>query len=718
MSELPPSDIPANEAPSVETAEVADAPYAENTTPQLTEENALVTAGETFTRDTTESSGIKQEGAYMPSSPEGPVLPARVSVGEKSEKIDNEESLTRVRAGIAAVLAATSVNMASLPESETTQPPETAQFSEVFPSPEVLNEGSVAQEAGVMSWVYNAKENILRTFRSPEKKVEPDKMLEKVKQLEQLLQWQNAHDVKKYRQLFASYAYPTKPGDANAPGANAAVKELTESIWEYAAKFPENVRAQHDYWLTDALNSLTLLGTSNENDGTTSEEEMLDRLDTITTARVSSYMSLGRFKHQLTEGAKQDLKDGGFSSRTHILERMATVSRKMADRGNDARYLKDIIEVSDELSPVVLDRIKKTGGDRSLDEALFFLAHAGNPEAHRLIAERFLAEKETSGRSQSMFATKLFRDDIPREHWRNTTPLHRESPREDLVGHGGEAIAKNVLETLGVRPDEFIPYWQKAGVGEDDHGKYTQNMQIRRNMYTIRSIEQHESGSTRKLLEEYGVRNPGRYPVQLLNEQIDHQKDKHTPFGATVTAWHDYNAAFVNNNRDILDLYRDAKANGVLLRVVEAGSSADARGRLLQLVDRFGQPLQYLGIRGHGAPERVQMGEAEDEEIDEAHSSPYIGEYFLGIGHDRSSLVLARDAPIFFTACSTGKEEGVAQRTSRVLGRKVTAPESDTQIPQISLTRGKSGKLEFDASYRLGAKRVATKQYASGEMKK
>jgi hypothetical protein len=138
-----------------------------------------------------------------------------------------------------------------------------------------------------------------------------------------------------------------------------------------------------------------------------------------------------------------------------------------------------------------------------------------------------------------------------------------------------------------------------------------------------------------------------------------------------------------------------------------------ASERLLRVRDLQGEEADFLGVRGHGNIESVELG---NPDLSDTKNNHVIDKDFLGVGPNKSSLVLKPDAAIYFDSCLTGARGGIAENFSRHTKGEVVAPNNPTNISDITLEKQADGKLRFDVQYsdEYKAYKVKTMKYKDG----
>ena len=221
---------------------------------------------------------------------------------------------------------------------------------------------------------------------------------------------------------------------------------------------------------------------------------------------------------------------------------------------------------------------------------------------------------------------------------------------------------------------------------------------IRKNLERMADLEKERPGCVRVLREEFGIENFARYPKELLVDQYDTKDDQSLPYGIVINPKADNNGAFAGKE--------DGGAIGTVwgtlqgkyrLRVFEAGSKFGIAKILLQTEQRYqkhgGEKISFALIGGHGEPDHIEFGGGMNEEILTATD---LG----GSAAARTKNRFFKENPtLVLSSCSTGKEGGIGQKLSEVLGARVIGPDVPTPLPSVSVSLDANGKPVFDATY-------------------
>ena len=267
----------------------------------------------------------------------------------------------------------------------------------------------------------------------------------------------------------------------------------------------------------------------------------------------------------------------------------------------------------------------------------------------------------------------------------------------------GVRMTAAMLKAYHLDPERCMHAWDMPSLdAEESATAYL------RHLYTIREIEAKEEGGAWLLNERFGIQHFGRYPHELLFEQLEHADDAEVPYGVILTPERDHNGAFMGRIHEKAAVHDSADNLGLHTRVIEVGSLMDLARRLLALEKIYGEErIEFGYVEGHGEPGSIQLGDRPRD---------LVTSEVLGQASDRCSLFFKQGAPLMLESCSTGARRGVASALSSKLGTEVTAPTKPSYgIPNLALTRDDTGTLRFQGKHNFQTgERGATVRYKSG----
>jgi|GEM_PF-5573079 len=255
-------------------------------------------------------------------------------------------------------------------------------------------------------------------------------------------------------------------------------------------------------------------------------------------------------------------------------------------------------------------------------------------------------------------------------------------------------VARSFLEQAGVdrkMSRDIVSSWRVTREGNH----YPTEIVIA-NVLAIRALLKHDPDSVGKLYRLFGITHFGRYPVEVLMDQLSGLADKKNRFGVFISAYDDWNGAFYSDRQNIGSLWRQLKKIGYRMRIIEARGRPSLARRLISLKQRYGRKMEFRVIMGHGSRSSVTLGRSgqfsdlESEPADTKKTAEFGQELFVA------------GAPMLFISCSTGKLGGIAQSYSRLFGGDASGPKENTSVERIQVHKGKSGLPVFTVEYRKG----------------
>jgi hypothetical protein len=269
----------------------------------------------------------------------------------------------------------------------------------------------------------------------------------------------------------------------------------------------------------------------------------------------------------------------------------------------------------------------------------------------------------------------------------------------------GIQIVDTLLTEYGHTPGQLRAIWDNTKTeNETDSGVYPKNVA---HLY---ALERHKRGASLRLFNDFGIAVFGRYPVEALNQQMDHIDDTQSPYGLLLVARFDigfFQGAMYENTKMIQQLEEQLRAGGYLLRIAEAEGRVSVTKRHVDLNRRYGQYQKIaFGIHlAHGQPQRMRYGKKGEQAfvaMTDLHgpAAQAIQEtYRLG-------------APQIFVSCSTGQPGGIAQQGSKLFAGPVIAPPVNISFPMIDVQFDEAHTPRFGLRYSQGAQ---PNEYLGGE---
>lgn len=301
--------------------------------------------------------------------------------------------------------------------------------------------------------------------------------------------------------------------------------------------------------------------------------------------------------------------------------------------------------------------------------------------------------------------------------------LARGAREHSNIYHEIYSLLKETFKLNAAEADDLMYYWTQDGTV----GWNIALDEMERSLQTMLVLERHETGVAKTLLNEFGIRDFGRYPIEMLRAQYDERDNRDLPYGIIMYPFSDWNGAFTYDAHIFRSLLEQLNGRQ-LVRIVEGASRREMTKRLIALNARYapanrlhpeindandqtqpGHRISWAIVGGHGEKFSIQLGPSHDDDT-EWDIVDFVGDNYgitraLKIFDDNPSIVLA--------SCSTGQEEGIGQQMSTALSANITAPNVPTSIRDIKVLFDQSGKATFITEY---YKDGATKKYSAGSV--
>lgn len=269
------------------------------------------------------------------------------------------------------------------------------------------------------------------------------------------------------------------------------------------------------------------------------------------------------------------------------------------------------------------------------------------------------------------------------------------------------SIAELVREGIVV-DDALLATWKRCA--HDSPGDRA--LAAEKNITTMLAVENERRGAVRTLRSEFGIENFSRYTKEMLVDQYDNRDDVRKPYGIVISPKSDYNGAFARYSfsEDAYDALYKQVCDKYHMRIFEAGSRFGVARALVAAQKRYTDhgvgKIAFGVVGGHGTRETIQFG-------DDADGARLRIDDLQGHGASRSGAFFEPGATIVLRSCSTGKEGGIAQKISEVMGLRVIGPDIPTNAEKIEVRFDEKGKPILDVVYNKGSSMA----YAAGKKK-
>ena len=268
---------------------------------------------------------------------------------------------------------------------------------------------------------------------------------------------------------------------------------------------------------------------------------------------------------------------------------------------------------------------------------------------------------------------------------------------------------KMIVDHYGLDFDVLINAWVRASGIDSINSSNIYNVILSSESLIYKSVERIiklESiypGASKFLLEQFGIKSFGRYPLELLIHQYSHRYDKEKPYGVLLYPRDDWNGAFSTDGEVLENLLTRIRSLDFNLRIYECEDKVDLVSALNDARHKFGK-ISFAVIGGHGSKDSIQFGDKNDSD----HN--LYKEDLLKKGAPAVTHAFVENPSIILQSCSTGIQNGIGQQMSS-MGAKVYAPDRPTFVSDIDPYMDKSGNLTFKVKYE---KRTHLKIYDQG----
>ncbi|MBI4066952.1 hypothetical protein HY407_01105 [Candidatus Gottesmanbacteria bacterium] len=290
----------------------------------------------------------------------------------------------------------------------------------------------------------------------------------------------------------------------------------------------------------------------------------------------------------------------------------------------------------------------------------------------------------------------------PETHQRALDVVSRNVGRyvdEEIKRELKERIIRRELENLDLDYDDLAFAW--AG----ETGKLLDYCD-ERNLPLLFSLESSHKGICRTLIDEFGIKNFGRFTKEMLVDLFEQRNNRELPYGVLLASQSDHSGDIYATIGQLDNSYKQLKALGFGLRIYECASKIDIARAFLKSAKRYGKDnkICFVMVDGHGTPEKIVLGWPKDGGqvlIDKTTALNEINKADLeGTGTQRISEFLTDDAPIILNACLTGVDDGLAQTmSSKYQNRKFHATAGSTTIDVVEIEKDEEDKLLFKIRY-------------------
>jgi len=264
-------------------------------------------------------------------------------------------------------------------------------------------------------------------------------------------------------------------------------------------------------------------------------------------------------------------------------------------------------------------------------------------------------------------------------------------------------LFEGAMKKLNLPRDGVLSEWQKNEVVEN-------------NLIPALQLESRRPGAPRLLAEQFGIYEFGRYPVEVLRNQIE-EMESDKPYGLAIYPRVDEGGdgpVFQGSDFRLEVFMGKLHELGHTFRIIEVGSKIELARRIIELDDTYAQVAGKIGfaiIHGHGTPDSIQLGAGNGFTKGKEY---IISKDVWNGGAQRLSSYFRARVPILLDSCSTGENSGIGQQLSAIFRTKVIAPKIPTKLIRAIPKLTSGGNIDLDAQYRS---EESAKTYVRGRLK-
>jgi len=262
-----------------------------------------------------------------------------------------------------------------------------------------------------------------------------------------------------------------------------------------------------------------------------------------------------------------------------------------------------------------------------------------------------------------------------------------------------EYLSKKTLENLdnylnkyGIDVESIRAPWELYPA-IDNYYKYNN---IERNIDKIEELESRRPGIVKNLFKEFGICEFQRYPTEVLLKQFD-TKDQDSPYGVVLFTNDDWNDVFDSNAEIIESIFKQTDGR-LIVRIAEFQSKFSILKRIASFDKRYGEKnkISYLILGAHG--------------YKKGFSDVYYND-LNGKGVSRVKDFFVNKPEIILASCSTGEDDGIAQKISKTYEAIVHAPAIPANLKNVLIDFNLKDRPHFKVEF--SEKTGVT--YSSGE---
>ncbi len=276
----------------------------------------------------------------------------------------------------------------------------------------------------------------------------------------------------------------------------------------------------------------------------------------------------------------------------------------------------------------------------------------------------------------------------PEEAFLYIDRLNRQNKLQ-YVANDWQEFAIELLARFNINTEKILQVWD---ITTEVQGRSI----ISENMEVMNNLEALRPGSVEYLNRVQGIKNFARYSPELLIQQFDDRNKRDLPHGVLVVADSDHNGALTSLS-EVWDSFNNQLEKRYRMRIVECGSTIDVARKMITLDRRFGSEnkFSFAIIAGHGTEDSIELSEG-------IINSSIRKKDFNKPGFQRTKQFFVDKPSFLFASCSTGSEDGIAQKISEVFHATVIAPKVSTQMHDIKVKFLEDGTFDMVPTYAQG----------------
>jgi hypothetical protein len=244
-----------------------------------------------------------------------------------------------------------------------------------------------------------------------------------------------------------------------------------------------------------------------------------------------------------------------------------------------------------------------------------------------------------------------------------------------------EGLTRLQLDTPAILAD-----WRVGSGGEFMPGMITDQKlvdeSLAQNFKAVTLLEQYSPGTTTRLQNEYSIKLPGRYPIEMLIRQLEAPPHPGDSYGIMILPEADENGAFLSQREVYRKLYDSMEQNQKVV-VFEATDVLDLVSHINKTRHKYESvgKMSFAIIGGHGQDYSLRLGgtryDRKYNDVQMRRTELSDADLFRP-GAQAVNECFDDDADIILVACKAGSDMGLSFEIS------MEKPEAIVTAPKIS----------------------------------